>query len=186
MERKAKTIPNITEMAVRKTRQYMRYIKDNGTYMKRRRTFSTNIFTFMILKAYGAYTERDAVFNEVLEAVKSAYMSTGLNRFNAIIPKDKREIINDACARADNGRLDRNGHPTQQPTSYNIYDIVEWLERKCVLHNRLDSYDPIHTTMVTVSRIINSRLMLTAYLNYPRIRRVLETYKHVHIKTEEI
>ena len=185
MERKAKTIPNITEMAVRKTRQYMRYVKDNGTYMKRRKTFSTNIFTFMILKAYGTHTEGDAVFNEVMEAVKSAYMSTGLSRFNPIIPKDKREIISDAYAKADNRCLDRDGRPTQEPTSYNIYEIIEWLERKYIFRNRWDVYDPVHSTMVTVSRIINSRLMFTAYLNYPRIRRVLETYRHIHIKTEE-
>ena len=70
MERKAKTIPNITEMAVRGARQYMRLVKENGTYIKRRRTFGRNIFMFVLLKAFGTHTERDAIFNEILEAIK--------------------------------------------------------------------------------------------------------------------
>lgn len=167
MERKAKTIPNITERAIYRARRAMRAAKDCGTYANRRIIFGKDFFRLVRLKAFGVLVEDDAVFNEILDAAKTAYISTGLNRFNPKVPKKRADLV-----RASN-------------VSYDIIDVIDNLERRCMLHNRWDVYNPVHTTMATILRILNSRLLLTAYLNYPRIRQILETYRHIHIKIEE-
>ena len=164
MERKAKTIPNITAEAVASTRKRMRRLKDIGTYIKMRAKSPQGIMFEIFVTAVMMHNMEETAFREFFD------------------------VIHTACVRTDMYRLYPNFTENAEKShvrgeSFGGYEgLIEDCERRITQStDDMEMYAKARKTTTAVYRIVKSRLKATLYKDYPRIRRVLETHSNIHI-----
>ena len=158
-------IPSITAAAVTATRERMRNDKDMGIYIKKRIWYPRDILREIFVRAMSMYCRKEAVFREFIDVIHAACMRTDMYR-----------LCSDFTENAEKSR--------RKWESFNMESLAEECEYKA-LHGTDDeaTYEKARKTTNAVFRIIKSRLKATLYLNYPRIRKILETRMNIRINT---
>ena len=158
-------IPSITAAAVTATRERMRNDKDMGIYIKKRIWYPRDILREIFVMAMSMYCREEAVFREFIDVIHAACMRTDMYR-----------LCHDFTENAEKSR--------RKWESFNMESLAEECEYKA-LHGTDDeaTYEKARKTTNAVFRIIKSRLKATLYMNYPRIRKILETRMNIRINT---
>lgn len=164
MERKAKTIPNITAEAVSSTRKRMRRLKDIGTYIKMRAKSPQGIMFEIFVTAVMMHNMEETAFHEFFDVIHTACVRTDMYRFypNFTENAEKSHVRGE---------------------SFGGYEgLIEDCERRITQStDDMAMYEKVRKTTNAVFRIVKSRLKATLYKDYPRIRKVLETHSNIRI-----
>lgn len=160
-----KLFPNITAEAVAAVRERIRNDKDMGAYIKKRPRYSPSITYEIYLMAMTMFSRKDAVFSEFLDVAHMACVRTDMYRLCPNITKHIEE-----------------SHVSGE--SFDIDSVMEECERN-LEHNEDDKmYERARRNTVAAYRILRSHLTATLYMNYPRLRKILETYSNVRINAQ--
>ena len=156
-------IPSITAAAVTAARERMRNDKDMGIYIKKRIWYPRDILREIFVMVMSMYCREEAVFHEFIDVIHTACMRTDMYR-----------LCPDFTENAEKSR--------RKWESFNMESLAEECEYKA-LHGTDDeaTYEKARKTTNAIFRIIKSRLKATLYLNYPRIRKILETRMNIRI-----
>ena len=158
-------IPNITAAAVAAARERMRNDKDMGIYIKKRVWYPRDILREIFVMTMTMYCRKEAIFREFIDAIHTA------------------------CVRTDMYRLcpdfTENAAKTHRRyESFDMESLAEECEYKATYGaNDEATYEKARKTTNALFRIIKSRLRATLYIQYPRIRKILETRMNIRINT---
>ena len=156
-------IPNITAAAVAAARERMRNDKDMGIYIKKRIWYPRDILREIFVMTMTMYCRKETIFREFIDAIHTACVRTDMYR-----------LCPDFTENAAKTR--------RRYESFDMESLAEECEYKA-LHGTDDeaTYEKARKTTNALFRIIKSRLRATLYIQYPRIRKILETRMNIHI-----